>query len=127
MRDPRVQTRQLAHAAHRFIQHVEGRGGKTTHLPDVCSSLHSHELTRNGVVIQLLEGLVQHDGRQRRHVYPSSQPQTTTLQHGMTHIPEGVAAHAIRRQGCERHQVCSVIPSLHTHSSSPEWTPRSRS
>ena len=98
MRDPRVQIRQLAHAAHRRVLRVKGDGGKTTHLADVCSSLHSHSLTRNGVVIQLLEGLVQHDGRERRHVYPSSQPQTTTLQHGTTHIPEGVAAHAIRRQ-----------------------------
>ena len=127
MRDPSVQIRQLAHAAHRRVLRVEGDGGKTTHLADVCSSLHSHSLTRNGVVIQLLEGVVQHDGRERRHVYPSHQPQTTTLQHGMTHIPERVAVHAIRREGCERHQVCSVIPSHHTHSSSPTRTPRSQS
>ena len=97
MRDPSIQTRQLTHAAHRRVR-VEGDGGKTTHLADICSSLHSHELTRYGAVIQLLEGLVQHDGRQRRHVYPSSQLQTITLQHRMTHMPEGVAAHAIRRQ-----------------------------
>ena len=98
MRDPSVQIRQLAHAAHRRVLRVKGDGGKTTHLADVYSSLHSHSLTRNGVVIQLLEGLVQHDGRERRHVYPSPQPQTTTLQHGMTHMPERVAVHAIRRQ-----------------------------